>query len=229
MSYTKKFVELYKAGKIDDTTITKMAIFKEEVKEFIKTANPITRGQLLAAAGVSALVSAGAGVAETMVEGYLSDKAKQETEEKANEVFEKIYEESEIINKNDKEKARQFFRSIVHFSPHVATDPLAAESYLTNLLYFSKREDAPLPTPIIKELAEVEDRSVKSLDKRYSAAGVGEMLFEPIKKAITTEPKNLFTSYSAAGTSDYSEHLHGDEASDINRYEELAKKYKIND
>ena len=50
------------------------------------------------------------------------------------EEIEKLYNSTPEIKKYDKKIAREYFDSIVHHSPRIATDPVAAKSYLANML-----------------------------------------------------------------------------------------------
>ena len=124
MSYTDKFLKLYKEGKVDETTIIKMAVFKEKVVELIKEASAmgagkvLTRKDLLLAAGFSAAIGIGSAAIESAADYFLDRKANTDTEKRMQDVFEQVYNTPEISGSFSREQAMEYFNTLKHFSPH---------------------------------------------------------------------------------------------------------------
>lgn len=201
MSYVKRIVKLYEEGKVDDTTMVKMAVFKEKVVELMKESSflgPLKEYQknILFGAAITAGAGLGAAAIDTVSDYFLSKKAKKGLDEDTQKVFEELYRSPEI-SKYGREVAQQYFKTLKHFSPHIATDPLSAKTYLIQMLDW---EDAQTSTPIstvqVRDLAEIEAKSMDAMAKRptspnfmkrFADRGTFEKTFD--------EPQNIGTAW----------------------------------
>ena len=195
MSYTKRILKLYEEGKVDDITMVKMAVFKEKVAELMKESVSMshTKGILLGAALTAGVGLAGA--AAGTISGYFSSKkAREGLRSDAQRVFDEIYSSPEI-GKYPREEAQQYFKTLEHFSPHIATDPLAAKTYLLQMLDWYDESSAPVSPTTVRDLAEIENKAMDALNKRLMAGSefdIGQFT-EPIISAVTKKPKNILT------------------------------------
>jgi hypothetical protein len=189
-------VKLYEQGKVDDTTMVKMAVFKEKVAELMKEAiSPADKKTLLLGAAISAGAGLGAAAVDAVSDYFLSRRAKSSLDEETEKVFEELYSSPEV-SKYPKNIAQQYFQTLKHFSPHIATDPLSAKTYLLQMLDW---EDAQTSTPIstvqVRDLAEIEAKSMDALAKRPASKFEISRFTDPLVGAVSEEPKNLYTKY----------------------------------
>ena len=195
MSYTDKFLKLYKEGKVDETTIIKMAVFKEKVVELIKEASAmgagkvLTRKDLLLAAGFSAAIGIGSAAIESAADYFLDRKANTDTEKRMQDVFEQVYNTPEISGSFSREQAMEYFNTLKHFSPHIAQEPVAAKTYLLNLLTWSDLSGAPASVVTLRELADMQSKKERG---RFDTGAMIRPLFEAASKT----PDNLFSAIS---------------------------------
>jgi len=80
---------------------------------------------------------------------------------------------SEVLNKDPK-TTKSYFQTLVHFAPHVATEPLAAGSFTRKLLEYNE-----LKADDLRNLTSVEDSMLSArgaygdpLSKGLAAAGI---------------------------------------------------------
>jgi hypothetical protein len=196
-------VKLYEQGKVDDTTMVKMAVFKEKVAELLKESAfglksfknlADYKKTILFGAAMTAGSGLGAAAVETVSDYFLSKKAKKGLDEEAQKVFEELYSSPEV-SKYSREVAQQYFQTLKHFSPHIATDPLSAKTYLLQMLDW---EDAQTSTPIstvqVRDLAEIEAKSMDARAKRPEGTNYYASFAKPFEKTFD-EPKNLITAW----------------------------------
>jgi hypothetical protein len=194
MSYVKRIIKLYDESKVDDTTMVKMAVFREKVAELIKEGIGIDKKHLLLGAAMMAGAGVGAAAIETVSDYFLSRRARQHLEEDTQKVFDEIYSSPEV-SKYPKEEALKYFQTLKHFSPHIATDPLSAKTYLLQMLDWYDESSAPISPTSVRDLAEIEAKAMDALAKRpISDFDIGRFT-EPITSTITKEPKHLFSKY----------------------------------
>jgi hypothetical protein len=192
MSYVKRVVKLYEDGKVDEATMIKMAVFKEKVAELMKEG--IDKNTLLLGAALTAGAGLGAAAIETVSDYFLSKKAKEEMEQTTKSVFDEIYRSPEI-KKYPREVAAKYFKTLVHFSPHIASDPLSARTYLVQMLDWEDENQSPISVTTVRELAEVENKSMDALNKRQLPISNIGRFTEPVVQALTKVPKNLVTEF----------------------------------
>ncbi len=196
MSYVKRIVKLYEEGKVDDTTMIKMAVFKEKVAELMKEGvGGITPKQVLFGAAITAGAGLGAAAVGTVSDYFLSKKAREGLRSDAQRVFDEIYSSPEV-SKYPREEAQQYFKTLEHFSPHIATDPLSAKTYLLQMLdWYDEQTSTPVSPTTVRDLAEIENKAMDALNKRQmtgSSFDIGAFT-EPIVSAVSKKPENLFT------------------------------------
>lgn len=195
MSYVKRVIKLYNEGKVDDTTMVKMAVFREKVAELIKKSSiPKEMKYILFGAAMTAGAGIGSSAIETVSDYFLSKRAKESLEVDTQKVFDEIYSSPEV-SKYPKEEALKYFQTLKHFSPHIATDPLSAKTYLLQMLDWYDESSAPISPTSVRDLAEIEAKAMDALAKRpISDFDIGRFT-EPIVSTITKEPKHLFSKY----------------------------------
>ena len=201
MSYVERIVKLYEDGKVDDTTMVKMAVFREKVVELLKESGFSLKNldnykkTILFGAAMTAGAGLGAAAVETVSDYFLSKRAKKGLDEDAQRVFEEIYSSPEV-SKYSREVAQQYFQTLKHFSPHIATDPLSAKTYLLQMLDW---EDAQTSTPIstvqVRDLAEIEAKSMDAIAKRPLSTFDASKFTKPFVSTISEEPKHLFSKF----------------------------------
>lgn len=172
---TQRFVKLHKEGKIDDVTIIKMAAFKEMLEE--ELLNKEAMGPLQAA-GLAALMGAASGAAALGVDAYLDSKEKKQQEEAAKYVLERLYQDPEI-KKYPQEILENNFEALYKVSPHIASNPIAAKSYLLNMLAWS---DSPTGVPIthFSEMAKFQESVSKAQGGGGRGNSMGSVIFSPV-------------------------------------------------
>ncbi len=168
MTYSDKFIQLAKDGKIPESTIAKMAEFKAklEAHSFVKTAytggsgagastgwNPPPVKTANAGASIpgkmdisKVLLLAGAmgaapliiGKATSMVENILLNRKK-------GPAFQAMLEAHPTLKTEDQELLARYFDSMWHFSPHLAQDPLAAGAYIRSAMQYHGVYGGPSP------------------------------------------------------------------------------------
>jgi len=83
----------------------------------------------------------GAGLAaEVGINKYMDNKIKEQSDV----VFEDIYKNTPELKKYPKNEVRLYFDSIVHHSPRIATDPVAAKAFLLQMLPWSESGGVPV-------------------------------------------------------------------------------------
>lgn len=151
MSFRKKFVELYKAGKVDDTTMYKMAAFEEELKKEADWKSGVIHG-LGVGVGLAALKGIDYGIRQGMAS--FEDK---KTGQSAEANFEIVYAREPSINRYPKDEARRYFETLLHFAPHMAIEPIATTSWLKEALEWKEQGTEP-HRDLIKSLAETQNK-----------------------------------------------------------------------
>ena len=192
MSYTKRFLELHKQGKIDDTTIVKMSEFKTEMEKFAGIFSSIGQTIKKSPALQTGLIFTGLGIGQA-VAGELVDFGidrfnQYQTSREAENVFEQVYNESMELQKRDKETVRKYYSSLFHFSPKTALDPIATKSYLLSTVDWESQDKAGVPLNMIQAIADIEkktqtgDYGITSKEKYLSGLKINMPNFEDKNK-----------------------------------------------
>jgi hypothetical protein len=139
MNKTSEFIKLGKEGKLPEATLVKMSEFKDQLGRvrLTKTARdtaPATKVLLTALALGAGSTLAAMGV-DAIYEKYL-DKQKLPA-------FKKMLEYHPELKERDPKLVARYFDSVWHFSPHLATDPLAAGSYIRTAMNFHETTGGP--------------------------------------------------------------------------------------
>ncbi len=148
MTYSDKFIQLAKDGKIPESTIAKMAEFKAklEAHTFKKTAAlPVQAKMDLS----KVLLLAGAmGAAPILIGGAVGIVEKLLTDRKKGPAYQKMLEYHPSLKTEDQELIARYFDSMWHFSPHLAQDPLAAGAYIRSALQYHGVSGGPTPNMV---------------------------------------------------------------------------------
>lgn len=194
MKNVERIIKLHKEGKVDDTTLVKMAVFKEKVVELIKEAGGLDPKHILWAAAITAGAGLAGAAAETASDYFMSRRAKKDMEERTGQIFEEIYASPEL-KAFPKETAEKYFNTLKHFSPHIASDPLAAKTYLLQMLKWSDDFSAPIATTTVRDLTEIENKAMGAMEKRPGfGVDIGRFM-DPLVESVQKAPKNLYTAY----------------------------------
>lgn len=182
---TSDFVRLYKEGKIQDTTLIKMAAFKEQLEQmsdekFQKIASklPILLGAGLAGIGV--------GLGTAAYDRHLQNQVMEETMEQADKVFEELLQDPDFQG-YDRELLEEYFQSIYHMSPVVATDKVAAKAYLLNMLAYSG-SGTGVAIPTLETLTNIE-RNKRQAEKHLAeSVGLDDRAVLPLRNLTEVRP-----------------------------------------
>lgn len=192
MSHVMKFIEMYKEGKLSESTIIKMAAFKEELEaEIEKTADPSVGAFLqYLAAGLALSLGLGGAAAGAQV---LYDKYKQN---KLDDTKEPLFKDMlrlhpELVEK--KERAKLYFDALWHFSPIIAQNPMAAGAYIRQALSMDTVAGGPLPQ-MVKELSDIQKSHVEARKNAPSAPG------SHIIEGLLASPTKLMPSFPNYGS-----------------------------
>ena len=145
MSHLDRFMKLHKEGKVDKTSMIKMAAFKEELEKLSFDVSRI--GDVL----LTGAVIGGLGtIVDLLIDAYDS----RVEAVKAARVFEEIYKDTPELNKHPREKVLKYFKSLTHHSPRVALDPVSAKAYMMQMVPWSEME-VGVPVNYFQDLASI--------------------------------------------------------------------------
>jgi hypothetical protein len=211
MSFKQIFAEMYKKGKIDDTTIIKMAAYQEELEDFIEECRELVKEgalnlnflkkikdipktlkggiptpanlakmdpvqqQLSRVIGLAELAGVLGGGARGV--DYLLDKrTAAQTQKQIDSTITDLMQDPQVKD-YDRDLVERYFRSMVHFSPSIASDPVAAKSHLLGMLAW--KDSGLMPSTIFSDMAKVEENLAKiKKDREHLLLGMAK---EPIK------------------------------------------------
>jgi hypothetical protein len=129
MSNTQEFIDQYKLGKVPESTMIKMALFREELRKAasVKDFSSFTRllGALLLGGAATAGATAGVKKLDKM---YFEDNRREQAKAAM------LLKFPELVKEYGEELVGDYFKSLWHFSPHIANDPMAARSYIKQAL-----------------------------------------------------------------------------------------------
>jgi hypothetical protein len=176
MSYRKELVELYRQGKIDETAIIKMAAFQQDIEDMMeknafdwaiganflnKPADVKNLKNILKTVGILSAITAGsAGIQKLLSDAYEKFKNTMASREAYNN-FDTVYSESTELQKYPKDIAKKYFNTLYHFSPKMATDPMATESWLLQTVSWHG-SDTGVPLPHLKDITDVQEKSQRA-------------------------------------------------------------------
>lgn len=172
--------------KIGDTLATITHMYKEAGVSFNTLGRAAQNALVLSAIPVLGGVGVGA------VKHMMGTRNKQELQTKLESSFNRAIQLSDPEKdslKQNKEKARQAFQILAHFSPHVALEPHAAKSFMAKLVEY----DSKVQVDDIKNLSEIQ--------RNYDSSKSGPAFFEGLaagSKALGLE-SSLKSSLSGIG------------------------------
>lgn len=155
MSNVQRILNLYKEGKISDSTLIKAAAFKKEVEKMLEDEgfekgasfgtflgkHPKTK-LFLAALGTGSAFSLGAAGAAKAADA-IEDIAEKPQKEKH---FQDILAMRPELKKEDPLLVRKYFESLWKFAPAIASDPLAGGAYISQVIKFEGAGGPPYST-----------------------------------------------------------------------------------
>ncbi len=179
----EKFIELYKEGKVPMSTMLKAAAFKEELE---KTAAPDISEflkYLASALGLTLVTGAAAAGADMAVAGYQQHKLEQSKDP----LFREILALRPELKQNQT-RAKLYFDALMHFSPAIAANPLAASTYIAQALEYDNTIGGPTPD-VLNTLTGIQ----KSIDDSRKNRGVGTLgtMFSGVKNlpsSVSVQP-----------------------------------------
>lgn len=156
MSQLTQFVTMYKEGKIPASMMLKSAAFKEA---FEKQASPdISTFLRYLATGLA--VSTGLGVAAGVANLGVKAYEESQLESQKDDMFKEVLKLHPDLQGN-KERAKLYFESLIHFSPVIAKNPLTAGAYIKQALQYDHVAGGPLPASI-NELTNIQKSTMDS-------------------------------------------------------------------
>jgi len=179
MSNVQKILNLYKEGKIPESTIIKMAAFKHELEEMLKT-DMEKKGGILSDINISKPIIWGAlaGPAAALSD-YFFGKGIHALEhfgeaEQRDKAFKAMLEIRPQLRNEDPIIVRKYFDSLANFAPAIASDPLAAAAYITQVIKFEETGGPPFQA--VEALVKTQKAFKDSQPMR--ATGLGERFLE---------------------------------------------------
>jgi hypothetical protein len=174
----EKFIELYKQGKVPMSSMLKAAAFKEELE---KNAAPDVNAflkYLAGALGVTLLTGATAAGTDLAVAKYQQHKIEQSKDP----LFREILSLRPELKQNQT-RAKLYFDALMHFSPAIAANPLAASTYIAQALEYDGSIGGPTPD-VLNTLTGIQ----KSVDDSRKNRSVGALstMFSGIHNLPTT-------------------------------------------
>jgi hypothetical protein len=118
-----------------------MAMFKEEL---VKLAGSPDITKWLGYLGMGLALSVGMGLTTAGIKAGVGAIDEWQLERDTPEMFKKVLEMHPEL-KEDKELALKYFKSLIHYSPHIAKDPLSAGSYIRAAIQMNPVYGGPLP------------------------------------------------------------------------------------
>jgi len=175
----QKILDLYKKGKVKESTIIKMAAFKTEI-EALLSSKDMTKE---AVATKSVLIGAALAPPILAASNFLIGKAIDTFEEAnkgnyLNQKFEKMLEYRPDLKAEDQLLVKKYWDSLVHFAPAIANDPLAAGAYIKQAIQYEEVGGPPFST--IESLVKTQ-KSYKDAQPLRSR-GIGESIAESSSK-----------------------------------------------
>ena len=173
MTNLQRLVKLAKEGKFPTSSLVKAAAFKHELEK--TAAGSIPALSLVLQAG---LLGAGIGMGHLAAD-YLGDVSIKRSKPR---LLENVYSAHPSLRNEDPVVVNRYMDSLIHFSPEVAKDPLAAGGFITQALRMADLGGPPLSqfkdlTAITKDMrTSGKDRAsigVQVLDPAYEVAMQG--------------------------------------------------------
>ena len=150
MSNVEKILNLYKEGKITDSTMLKTAAFKAELESLV-------RGDMeKAASGPAQALMFGALAAPAFAaSNYLMAKSvdyatRDQVQVAQNHDFKNMLDHRPELKGEDQLLVKKYWDSLIHFAPAIAQDPLAAGAYIKQAIQYEEVGGPPYST--IKDL-----------------------------------------------------------------------------
>ena len=161
MNNVKQFTDLYKAGKLPESTLIKMAACKDELVKtsFMSPGIKNFLTYLAAGMGLTAGAAMMAGGIHAATNAIESHKAEDEKEP----AFKSMLRQHPDL-KEQENLAWMYFESLHHFSPIIATDPLTAGAYIRSAIRMHDTSGGPLPD-VVQRLVDVQQKHHDSIQK----------------------------------------------------------------
>lgn len=175
--FIERVLELHKKGEISDVSIIKMADFKST---FLQLARHEKSPAKAIATGLGILGVAG--LADYALEEAREWREKNKLDKQLDVKFGEVLRLHPKLNSFPRELVWEQYKSLAHYSPTVAKDPLMAGSYLLTSL--STMEVGGLPIEAIQTVSKIE-RNVQ--EARFPKARVAEPFAPLIGKVFMPE------------------------------------------
>lgn len=176
-----EIIQGYREGKVDSSTLVKMAAFREELEKNAGFWNVISNtlkgpaGQwMLAGAGVSTAAAAiheGIKALENKYDDYKLSQEKMPA-------FKAMLDMHPTLKENES-RAKLYFDALWHFDPHYAQEPLSAGAYIRQALNMDHVAGGPLPEMVDKTVQIA--KAYNDANKSGKDEGTLGTIFTPIK------------------------------------------------
>ncbi|MCA9381723.1 hypothetical protein KC678_05635 [Candidatus Dojkabacteria bacterium] len=128
--------------------------------------------------GHGVMVGAGIGISTLLVEQLAKIISEQHHIYKSKEYYEKMLQEHPQLKQFPPEDIAKYFKSLNHFAPSLAADPLAAGAFLTQSLKKLSGEELGGPPP--DTFNTLTDIQKKISDSRGSKSNVANKIYETV-------------------------------------------------
>ena len=155
-------------------------------------------------AGAHLLTAAAVGGVHVVADAIKNRKMQDQLQKSFTDAMKQSDPNREPLHAN-KEKAQRAFQTLVHFSPHVASDPSAARAFMNSIV----SQDLGAQIGSVKELSEIERnlKQVKSPHPFIEGLREGATL-TGMGKAIGGTSKDLMGPIIGAGETDLADAMH---------------------
>ena len=200
-SCSREILRLYKEGKVSQTTLIKMAAFKEEFeKKALGLSQVARKGMSLADMGTLLLTGAALGLGGVIGKEGIDTIIDKVQESHKEPLFEEMLKMHPELASEDQQKVQNYFNTVWHFSPHLARNPFAAGAYIRQALLLDTATGGPNITQT-EGLVNIQRLHAQGKDKGDTLGGI---LFRPVFESSGTMkvgPSELFgTSLTGSDT-----------------------------
>lgn len=148
MSNVQKILNLYKDGKISESSMVKTAAFKVELEKLFKEGlEKTSAGMGLGSILLLSALAAPAFAASNYMVGKGVDMAQSYGRiQREDQSFKTMLEYRPELASQDQLLVKKYFDSLLHFAPAIAQDPLAAGAYVKQAIEYEAVGGPPYST-----------------------------------------------------------------------------------
>jgi hypothetical protein len=170
-SYVERLISLYKEGKVEESTMYKMAAFKAELQELIEKEgmDKLAMGSIGKGMLIGALIAPTFAASNYLIGKGLDRLEKDNSGLSADALFSKMLEYRPELKNEDQLLVKKYWDSLVHFAPSIASDPLAAGAYIRQAIQYEEVGGPPYST--VESLVKTQKTFKEANPLTYSSVG----------------------------------------------------------